>query len=116
MSAVAQEEGLTQVTLVERTASDANTVTALLGLLERRGLVRRESHATDRRARCVFLTTQGKNILRKAAKVSGTLLDTLCGCVEVPLRSQAEQALRRIHAVFSESPAGANGRVRRSPR
>ena len=44
-----REEGITQVTIVERTGSDANTITALLRLMERRGLVRREVHEHDAR-------------------------------------------------------------------
>jgi DNA-binding MarR family transcriptional regulator len=114
LSAVFQDEGLTQVTLVERTASDPNTVTAILGLLERRGLVRREAHATDRRARCVYLTAKGKRIQQRGAKVSGPLLETLCSCVDQAVRQQFEQSLRRIHTVFSASEAGSNGRARRS--
>ena len=55
-----REEGIAQVTIVERTGSDPNTIAALLRLLERRGLVRREVHAQDARARCVFLTPEGR--------------------------------------------------------
>src|SRR5262245_26617830 len=116
MSVVAQDEGLTQIMLVARTSSDPNTVTAILGLLERRGLVRREAHATDRRARCVFLTAKGRRVQRKAARVSEPLLDALCGCVDKTARSQVEETLKRIHAVFLESPAVVNGRARQVSR
>src|SRR3954467_8294727 len=62
LSVIGQEEGLTQVTMVERMESDPNTVTAILALLERRGLVRRTVHAKDRRARSVFLTSAGRRM------------------------------------------------------
>jgi DNA-binding MarR family transcriptional regulator len=114
LSVLAQDEGIRQVTLVERTASDPNTVTAILALLERRGLVRRESHLHDRRARCVFLTAEGRRVQRRAARVSQSLLKSLCDCVEAATRPAMEKSLQRIHAVFSQSAAKTNGRSRRS--
>lgn len=60
MSILAGEHGLTQQELVRRASSDANTVRAMLVLLERRGLVSRRPHATDGRARAVALTAEGR--------------------------------------------------------
>ena len=51
---------LTQRELARRMPSDPSTVRPMLVLLEDRGLVRRESHPTDRRARMVALTTNGR--------------------------------------------------------
>lgn len=114
LSVLAREEGITQVTLVERTASDANTVTAILGLLERRGLVRRESHSQDRRARCVFLTSAGRRVQKRGERVSEPLLAMLCGCLPKPALDQVAKSLERIHAAFSEPSTGANGRPRKA--
>src|SRR5688572_30976238 len=52
--------GLTQQALVRRASSDANTVRAMLVLLEQRGLVSRAPHPSDGRARAVALTPQGR--------------------------------------------------------
>jgi MarR family transcriptional regulator for hemolysin len=104
LTAVAQDEGLMQVTLVERTESDPNTVTAILALLERRGLVRRTVHAKDRRARCVYLTAAGRRIQARATKAAAELLQLLCGDLDPEARLQAEAVLRQIHARFT-SPA-----------
>jgi MarR family transcriptional regulator for hemolysin len=103
---IAQDEGLTQVMLVERTESDPNTVTAILALLERRGLVRRTVHAKDRRARCVFLTAAGRKIQARAAKASSELLDDLCGTLNSDARQQVENSLRQIHATFAAPAKG----------
>ena len=112
LSVIAQDEGLTQVTLVERTESDPNTVTAILALLERRGLVRRTVHATDRRARCVFLTPAGRRIQARAAKAANELLDALCGSLNSDARRQVEDSLRQIHTTFAAPvKAGPNGRA-----
>jgi DNA-binding MarR family transcriptional regulator len=60
---LAEEDGITQQELVRRASSDANTVRAMLVLLEDRGLVARGPHPTDRRALSVILTHQGRKIL-----------------------------------------------------
>jgi DNA-binding MarR family transcriptional regulator len=65
LSALSKSAALTQRELVERTASDPNTLRAMLVLLERRGLVERRPHPTDGRARCVSLTNQGRRVYRK---------------------------------------------------
>lgn len=60
LSLLAEEDGITQQELAVRSYSDANTITAMLRLLERRGLLHRHPHATDRRARSVQLTAEGR--------------------------------------------------------
>jgi DNA-binding MarR family transcriptional regulator len=61
LSILAEGKALTQQELVRRASSDANTVRAMLVLLERGGLVSRRPHQTDGRARCVALTDQGRS-------------------------------------------------------
>jgi DNA-binding MarR family transcriptional regulator len=112
LSVVAREEGITQIGIVERTASDPNTVAAILRLLERGGLVRREAHAADRRARCVFLTPEGKQVQRRASRESQPLLATLWDCMPGASQAQIVRFLKRVHAAFS-APAAGNGQARR---
>jgi DNA-binding MarR family transcriptional regulator len=109
LSVLVREEGITQITIVERTASDPNTVAAILGLLERRGLVRREAHAQDRRARCVFLTAEGRRIQRRAAKEAEPLLAALWDSMKGADAGGIERFLKRIHSVFSAGGAAGNG-------
>jgi DNA-binding MarR family transcriptional regulator len=56
---------LTQRELARRMSSDPSTVRAMLVLLERGGLVEREAHPTDARARTVALTPAGRRAFRK---------------------------------------------------
>ena len=60
LSALADKDGVTQQDLVRRVGSDANTVRAILLLLEGRGVVAREPHPADGRARFVTLTAKGR--------------------------------------------------------
>lgn len=62
MSLLAEEDGIIQKELVLRIHSDANTIAALLGLLEEKGLIRRVCAEHDGRARCVHLTPKGRRL------------------------------------------------------
>src|SRR5215469_16859641 len=65
LSALADADAMTQQELVRRVSSDPNTVRAMLLLLEGRGLVARERHPSDGRARCVTLTVKGRQVFKK---------------------------------------------------
>lgn len=52
-------EGLTQVELTTQLDSDQNTISAMVRRLEKRGLVARERHPTDRRAVRLLVTPEG---------------------------------------------------------
>ena len=60
LHALAEFDSSTQQELALRTSCDANTLRAMLLLLEKRELIIRSPHPTDRRARCVSLTELGK--------------------------------------------------------
>ncbi len=65
LAALAEANAATQQELVRRVGSDHNTIRAMLLLLERRGLVARERHPADGRARCVTLTRKGRQVFEK---------------------------------------------------
>jgi DNA-binding MarR family transcriptional regulator len=65
LATLARGDALTQRELARRMSSDPSTVRAMLVLLERRGLVERDAHPTDARARTVALTAEGKRTFRK---------------------------------------------------
>ncbi|APZ93372.1 MarR family winged helix-turn-helix transcriptional regulator [Fuerstiella marisgermanici] len=65
LAALSEEEPLTQKELALRMPSDPSTVRAMLVLLEERGLVRRDAHPTDGRARTAALTSAGRRKFRQ---------------------------------------------------
>lgn len=65
LASLARGHALTQRELARRMSSDPSTVRAMLVLLEKRGLVEREAHPTDARARTVSLTADGRRVFRK---------------------------------------------------
>ena len=65
LATLARGHALTQRELARRMSSDPSTVRAMLVLLEKRGLVERDTHPTDARARTVSLTAEGKRAFRQ---------------------------------------------------
>jgi DNA-binding MarR family transcriptional regulator len=70
LAALAESDPLTQQDLARRVCSDASTVRAMLLLLEGRGLVARDPHPSDGRARNVALTPRGRRAYRKMYEAS----------------------------------------------
>jgi DNA-binding MarR family transcriptional regulator len=65
LTLLAEQDGITQNEVVEQAFSDPNTIGAMLARLEKKDLIRRERHPHDGRARCVYLTLQGRKLQRQ---------------------------------------------------
>lgn len=57
--------GLTQVELAKSLDIEAQNLILILDRLAKQDLITKEQHPDDRRAKCLFLTTEGKNLLEK---------------------------------------------------
>ena len=72
LMAVAEEEGLTQTELVERTGIDRSTLADIVGRLLSRGMIQRRRAKEDARAYAIRLTPQGAKSLRDAQPGAAT--------------------------------------------
>ena len=102
-------QALTQRDLARRMSSDPSTVRAMLVLLERDGLIERDTHPTDSRARTVALTTEGKRVFRKlwaaGEPVRALMIDAL-------LPAEAEtlvKLLARVAEALNPDPTPVGG-------
>jgi DNA-binding MarR family transcriptional regulator len=93
-------EALTQRELARRMSSDPSTVRAMLVLLSARGLVEREKHQTDARARTVSLTAKGLRAYRRLWKAGEPIRARMLGALRpgeaetlVQLLGQVAEAL-----------------------
>ncbi len=68
LAELAQSDGLIQRELVDRLASDANTVAAIVRRLERRGWIQRTAAPSDARVRQVWLTDSGRSLRSRGAR------------------------------------------------
>jgi len=109
LALLAEQDGITQQELVRRASSDANTVRAMLVLLESRGLVARKGHPTDRRARSVTLTRKGRQTYERLWADSEPVRQRLLAAfrpeetdVLVEFLDRIAEALTRVAAVGAD--------------
>lgn len=62
------KQDVTQVLLSSHTKIDPMTTSTVLRTLQTKGLLQRQEHATDTRAKTVELTAEGKKIIKQAVK------------------------------------------------
>ena len=60
LNALRAESGIDQITLAQRVAFDAATIGSVIGRLEKKGWLRRQADAADRRRRLLWLTAEGE--------------------------------------------------------
>ena len=70
LACLAEQDAITQQELARRASSDPSTVRAMLVLLEGRGLLARERHPVDSRARVVTLTAKGRRLFERSWQTS----------------------------------------------
>ena len=97
---------LTQRELARRMSSDPSTVRAMLVLLERRGLVAREVHPTDARARTVSPTAKGMRMYRKLWTAGAPVRARLLGALEPGAAEVLVNLLARVADALE--PGGAS--------
>ncbi len=112
LAALDQADAVTQQELVRRISSDPNTVRAMLLLLEQRGLVTRERHPADGRARCVSLTAKGRQVFRRLLTKSEPLRARLTAAFQPDEVAGLVELLHRIAEAMRPS-AGNGSRTRR---
>lgn len=81
LASLADGRALTQNELAKRISSDPSTIRAMLVLLEGNGLIKRETHPTDGRAKTVALTAAGKRMYKKLWKAGQPIRDVMYSCM-----------------------------------
>lgn len=64
-----QEPEVTQIMLAKMAGMDVMSVSQIINLLDKHGLISRKEHSKDTRAKAVTLTEKGQDILNKALPV-----------------------------------------------
>ena len=100
---------LTQRDLARRISSDPSTVRAMLVLLERNGLVERDTHPTDSRARTIALTTVGKRVFRKLWAAGEPVRAQMFGMLQPDEAETLVKLLARVAESLNPDPAPVGG-------
>jgi DNA-binding MarR family transcriptional regulator len=112
LASLADADAVTQQELVRRVGSDPNTVRAMLLLLEGRGLVARERHPADGRARSVSLTAKGRKVFTKLLAKSEPLRVRLLTALR-PGEATLVDLLHRVAEAMAPPPSNGGRATRR---
>lgn len=93
---VHQNPGISQTELVGLTGIDRSTLTEILRRLGRRGLVRRERQAEDRRTNALHLTARGRGAMETAIDAVERAQQRILAPVPAAERKAAMQLLERL--------------------
>jgi len=93
MRTLLENEGVTQRELTQLMSSDPNTVASLLERMERAGLLQRDAHEKDRRARRLRLKPLGKRKYEKARAVAVAMQEEVMGVLPTERRETFLQDL-----------------------
>jgi DNA-binding MarR family transcriptional regulator len=85
---VANNEGLSQTGLVERTGIDRSTLADIVRRMQRKGLLQRRRTREDARAYAVKLTDEGKRVLRIADPLAKRVDDRILEALPTKQRDQ----------------------------
>lgn len=104
LATLARGDVLTQRELAARMPSDPSTVRAMLLLLERQGLVSRDAHPTDARARTVALTKSGRKKFQQAWNAGQAIRDQMVSSLSSEETRTLVMLLKRVANSLIEIP------------
>jgi DNA-binding MarR family transcriptional regulator len=104
LHSVATTEGVTQQAIAERMRVPASRMVAFVDSLEQRGLLERRPNPDDRRARALFLTHEGRELLRRAFAVPIEQEQLLTRDLSDHERSQLLNLLSRVGMQVGVAP------------
>ncbi len=97
---VARDEGLSQQVLARRLLVAKSNVSALLTVLERRGLAQRTRHLTDARVRLVSLTPEGRVLTQRAVQIHAGIVSAMLDALTPEEAQAVGAAMGKIMAVL----------------
>jgi DNA-binding MarR family transcriptional regulator len=101
MRAVQRDPGIRQVDVRDRIFAEPNTVTAMVSLLERRGILRRKPSPSDGRARLLFLTAHGQAVMKRLSDDWEPMRALLRKCFSSKAGQDALEILDNVYAEMS---------------
>jgi DNA-binding MarR family transcriptional regulator len=98
LASVASSEGVTQTAIAERMRVAPSRMVAFVDSLEERGLLERRQNPADRRARALYLTPAGHDLLARALALSNQEEQRLTSDLSDEERRQLLDLLGRVGA------------------
>jgi DNA-binding MarR family transcriptional regulator len=98
LASVSSSEGVTQQAIAERMQVAPSRMVAFIDSLEERGLLERRQNPNDRRARALYLTPAGRELLGRAFAVANQHEQRLISDLNERERQQLLELLSRVGA------------------
>jgi MarR family transcriptional regulator, temperature-dependent positive regulator of motility len=100
---VAENEGVSQTILVDRTGIDRSTLADVVRRLKKKGWLQRRRTPQDARAYAVKLTDEGRGVLRTAEPLARRINDKVLGALPAKHREQFISALQTIVTILQST-------------
>jgi DNA-binding MarR family transcriptional regulator len=97
LNKLAEQDGITQRELSQRTAKDPTNVTRILDQLERKGWIRREAHPEDRRAFLTYVTDSGRALNEQLVPVEAEFIRSVLSSLNESEIAALRKALLKIN-------------------
>ena len=97
LSLVTHNPGITSRQLCSALGIQPPNLVAMVGALEKRGLIRRERHAEDGRAVSLYLTAGGGQLMRQAEKTASALELEASSALSAGERKTLIRLLRKVY-------------------
>ncbi len=107
---VAQNEGVSQTGLVDRTGIDRSTLADIVRRMQKKGLLQRHRTKEDARAYAVKLTDEGKRVLRSAEPLARRVDDRILDALPSKQRELFIDELQSIVATLQKMSSSAQSR------
>ena len=98
LNALIDEPGEDQITLSERVAFDPATLGSVIGRLERKGWIRREADAADKRRKLLWITAEGERLALQMKRPVSRAQQRIVGPLDDAERTQLGLLLGKLVA------------------
>ena len=110
LSVLEERGSITQHEIGKCVYVDRTTMVGIIDDLEKKGLVERKEHPTDRRSHAVYLTAKGKETLGKAHHLASSVDKQFSETLSVKEQKELRQILRKlVVAHYSSIKTGERG-------
>lgn len=103
--AVAGKEGASQQDIIERTGIDRSTVSQVVQIMTRKGLLKRVRTRSDARAYAISLTPHGRDVLKASEPIVGQVDNALVAPLPAARAAAFLESLRIIVEAFEADDA-----------
>lgn len=102
LSKLIEHNGISQRELSSIVEKDPNNITRLLDQLEKKGLVKRANHPSDRRSYVLYVTERGEQLISQLKPFDQQLATELLACLTIEEIDFFQKTLHKVNSILSD--------------